>query len=142
MLALVGIAAFSTAAHEVSEIRRVEPYSLYDQVATAVADDLERCTGGSDDVLVITQKFPLLNQALDVDNPSPYFTFWYGTNEKKVPTIVDLIERGEIAAIVTMPDLPEPASDLRPVLDAEFEVCHEQQFGDNRLTIHRHLGPG
>lgn len=140
-LALASIALLSILSHEREDLRAGRStYDFFDSVGAAIGGPVEACSGGSDDVLILTQNFPQLYSTLGLDNPSVYYTYWYGANRFTVPAIVDLIEAGRIDAIVTIPDLPQEVSDIRPVLADEFEVCHQNNVGGNPITIYRYTG--
>lgn len=121
LAALGGLLVASLAGSAVERASEPSGDALAAAVAAEVRAPLEACTGGDPRVWVVP--YPLgLYRELGLRNPTPFVMFWYpfrGEHDR----VRDLVEAGEIPAVLVFNRWPATFAGLDADLEARYELC-------------------
>lgn len=141
--ALAGLAALlatGVIGWTTSQVRADEGGQNASVIAEAVRDDVARCVGPERRAWVVPGPL-LLYEELDLSNPTPFYLFHH-TFEGETPRVLDMVERGEIPAIVQVEGRrlggwPQSMEGMVSGIEAAYDRCAELEVPEtgNRLTV-------
>ena len=109
-------------------MREDEPFTMADRLSTAIKPELGRCLGGSHEALIVPTVLPMYDR-LAVENPTPYYLFWYdfGRNQQQVEAD---FRSGRVPVVIAPTALPN-----HPWMKASL---HENYRRCSRVNIEQH----
>ena len=134
--ALVAVAAVlltSTVGGVVAALAEGDDDSVGRAIAAAVAAPLQACTGGDDRVWVVAEPLTLYDH-LDLENPTPWWAFWYSFAAEH-DRVRDRLAAGAIPAILQVGGWPASVTGVVPDIEAAMAECATVGVPDARTEV-------
>ena len=113
-------------------MREDEPFTMADRLSTAIKPELGRCLGGSHEALIVPTVLPMYDR-LAVENPTPYYLFWYdfGRNQQQVEAD---FRSGRVPVVIAPTALPNHPWMIKSLRE-NYRRCARVNIVEGRHTV-------
>lgn len=132
--------AVSTVGGVAAALRSGDDDSRAAALAAALADPLDRCTGGQRTAWVVPEPLGLYRH-LGLGNPTPYVAFWYSFTAEH-ERVRGLVDAHAIPAIIQVDGWPASFDGLADDLEEAFTPCATATAAGHHATIWLPHPPG